>query len=164
MLKIKVILQMQNQQQVTHGCMMACCTGGVEVRTGGSSITTPPNRTPPPVPRPEPLSPGAATGVPEAELGCGDSMAERRSASRCSSCCICACCCALLNRGAGNPAIGVVRTVGDDTFNGDAAPKGDVTKVGDGTLGVDCSFVLPPFSALRAGFLFKSGSLAGTSW
>ena len=148
--------------------MVACCTGGVEVRAGGSSTTTPPNLTPalPPAPRPVLLSPGAVnvTGVPVAELGRGDSIAERRSASLCSSCCKCACCCALLNLDAGNPAIGVVRTVGDDAFDGDDIPNGDVTKDGDDTLGVDCSFVLPPFSALRAGFLFKSGSLAGTSW
>ena len=60
----------------------------------------------------------------------------------------------------------LTRTVGDDTFDGDAVLSGDVTKLGDGdeTLGVGCSLVLAPFSALRAGFLFKSGSLAGTSW
>ena len=68
--------------------------GGVEVRAGSSSTTTPANLTPPPpVPRLALLSLGTAvkaTGVPvaEAELGRGDSMAERRSASLCSSCCM----------------------------------------------------------------------------
>ena len=59
----------------------------------------------------------------------------------------------------------VTRTVGDDTFDGEAVLNGDVTKAADGdeTTGVNCSLVFPPLSALRAGFLFKSGSLAGTS-
>jgi len=151
----------------SYGCMVV---GGVELPAGNSSTTTPANLTPAlALPRPALVSPGTvkATGVPDAELGRGDSMADRRSASLCSSCCRWACCCALLSRDAGNPAMGVVtRADGDDTFDGEEVLNGDVAKVGDGdeTLGVDCSFVFPPFSALRAGFLFKSGSLAGTSW